>query len=182
MVGECACRLEVNFENLAVCASPTTPNAPSHVYSSAWDTAVKQPACEPWADPQPVPSKDWSRYVDVRSVCAGEGRLCIVLKAGDAKAVSADDCELTRHCADISYPAADVTTSLGPLPSWVGSMACAARYEQLGGYLELNVASAQLGCGANETLRLAICPSRCSDNPLGQGCETCGSGPVTSTF
>jgi hypothetical protein len=182
MVGDCPCRLEVKFENLAICASPTTPSALAHVFSSSWDVASKRPACDPWADPQPVPDEPWSRTIEVKSACTGSAQLCLVLKAGDAKALSSEDCELTRRCGDIDYPVADTTQLVGSLPAWVGTTACAARYEQLGGYLEFNVASAQLGCGSQATERLQICPSRCNDNPLGAGCDSCGDGSVVTTF
>ncbi|HEX5657831.1 MAG TPA: hypothetical protein VFX59_11580 [Polyangiales bacterium] len=182
MVGECPCRLEVKFENLAICASPTTPSAPAHVFSSSWDLTAKHPVCGAWAEPQPVPSDPWSRSIDIKSACTGAAQFCLVLKAGDAKALSADDCELTRRCNDIDYPVANATQMLGALPGWVGTTACAARYEQLGGYLELNVASTQLGCGTGAVERIQICPSRCNDNPLGAGCDICGDGSVLTTF
>jgi hypothetical protein len=181
-VGDCPCRLEAKFENLAICASPTTPSAPAHVFASSWDLAAKRAVCEPWAEPQPVPSQDWSRSVDVRSACTGTGQLCLLLKAGDSRAIHADDCELTRHCADVAYPTANTVISLGAIPAWVGTTACAARYEQLGGYLEFNVRSSDLGCGTGATERIQICPSRCNDNPLAAGCEACGDGSVLTTF
>jgi hypothetical protein len=182
MVGDCPCRLEVKFENLAICASPTTPSAPAHVFSSSWDVASKRPVCDAWAEPQPVPDEPWSRTIEVKSACTGSAQLCLVLKAGDAKALSAEDCELTRRCGDLNYGVAEATQLVGSLPGWVGTTACAARYEQLGGYLEFTVASSQLGCGTGEVERLQICPSRCNDNPLGAGCDTCGDGAVVTTF
>ncbi|MET0282984.1 MAG: hypothetical protein ABW352_00880 [Polyangiales bacterium] len=182
MVGDCPCRLEAKFENLAICASPTTPSAPAHVFSSSWDLTGKQPVCDAWAEPQPVPAQPWSRGIDVKSACTGGGQLCVVLKAGDSKALSADDCELTRHCANVVYPTAQALLALGPIPSWVASTACSARYEQLGAYLELNVVSTELGCGTGAVERVQVCPSRCNDNPLGAGCDTCGDGSVMTTF
>ncbi len=182
MVGACPCRLEANFENLALCASPTTPSAPAHVFSSSRDGATKTASCEPWADPQPVPSQPWSRDITVKAACTGTGQLCVVLKAGDAKSIRQEDCELTRHCADVAYPTANLRLSLGALPAWVGTTSCSARYEQLGGYLELSVASAQLGCGASAVERVPVCPSRCNDNPMGAGCDMCGDGQVMTAF
>ncbi|HEY6878223.1 MAG TPA: hypothetical protein VI299_09390 [Polyangiales bacterium] len=182
MVGDCPCRLEASFENLAVCASPTTPHAPAHAYSSSWDGANKKPLCEAWSDPQPVPAQAWSKTTTVRSACTGAGQLCVALKAGDAKALSAEDCELARHCADVSYPTAGQPLDLGAVPAWVGSDACSARFEQLGGYLELNVASTQLGCGTNAIERIQLCPPRCSENPMAAGCEICSDGSLQTTF
>jgi hypothetical protein len=181
-VGECACRLEAKFENLSVCASPTTPNAPSHVFSSSWNATTKKPVCEAWQQPQPIPSQLWSKTVEVRSACIGNGQLCVALKAGDAKALSADDCEITRYCADVAYPTAGQIVELPPVPAWAASTACSARYEQLGGYLELNVASTQLGCGSNAVERVQLCPPRCFDNPMAAGCDICSDGSLAATF
>lgn len=180
----CACRLAAQFDNLALCVSPSTAFAPSHVYSTSWDEVQKKPVCEPWRDPQPTPTAPWTR-LRVSSACRGTGQLCMTVRAGNAASLSSDDCDLTMRCSDIRYDTPDQVVELAPLAGWTAAtQECATRHEQAGAYLELTVRSDELGCGmgVEQTTRIPVCPARCQDNPQGAGCDVCGSGQILTTL
>lgn len=180
----CPCRLATQIDNLSLCVSPTTAFAPTHVYSTSWDSTTNTPSCEPWRDPQPAPTAPWSK-VKVSSKCTGTGQLCVTVRAGSSKSVSTEDCTLATRCSAIAYPTPDQILELAPLAGWSAeSSACALRHEQLGAYLEVSVNSEQLGCGqgVERTTRIAVCPARCQEDPLGPGCDVCGEGSVMTTF
>lgn len=180
----CACRLGTQFQNLALCVSPTTSFAPSHVYSTSWDDSQGKPVCEPWRDPQPAPRAPWSK-LQISAPCAGTGKLCVTVRAGDVAHVSPDDCTLGSDCADIDYPTPGAPLELAPLAGWVAqSSACALRREQLGAYLELSLSSEKLGCGMglDQVQRIPICPPHCQDDPKGAGCDICGSGTTITSL
>jgi hypothetical protein len=172
---DCPCRLATQFDNLALCVSPSTAFAPAHVYSSSWDAAGKAVSCEPWRNPQPAPAAPWTG-VKVSSACQGNAELCVSIRAGDAKNVSSEDCTLSTRCSSIAYATPNQIIDALPLSGWTAeSSNCAQRHEQLGAYLEFTVRSATLGCGmgTDTTTRVAICPARCEANPAGAGCEVC---------
>ena len=180
----CECRLGTQFQNLALCVSPTTSFAASHVYSTSWDDVQGKAVCEPWRDPQPAPAAPWSK-LQVSSACAGSGRLCVTVRAGDIAHVSPDDCTLGSDCSDIDYPIPNQQLELAPLAGWVAqSSDCALRREQLGAYLELTLSSAKLGCGMglDQIERIPVCPTRCQDDPKGVGCEICGNGKTLTSL
>jgi hypothetical protein len=181
---DCTCRLAARFSNLALCVSPTTAFAESHVYSTSWDDASGRPVCEPWQERQPDPAQPWSK-VQISSACQGSGELCISIRAGDVKAISAEDCTLATRCTSIAYTTPNQIVDLAPLAGWSAqSSACALRHEQTGAYLELVVRSDTLGCGMglDQVSRLGVCPARCRDVPSGPGCDVCGQGNVLTTF
>jgi len=184
MTPDCACRLATQFDNLALCVSPSTAFAPSHVYSSSWDATAKVPACEPWRDPQPVPVAAWTG-VKVSSACQGSAELCVSIRAGNAKQLSADDCTLATRCSSIAYTTPNQIVDVAPLTGWTAeSSGCALRHEQVGAYLEFTVQSETLGCGmgAAQTTRVSVCPARCQANPAGSGCDVCGNGAIPVNF
>lgn len=175
---ECPCALDVSLENLALCISPTTAFGPAHVYSSHWDRAASAPACEPARNPQPVPAMPWSG-LKVSSMCAGTGQFCVTVWAGAPG--GAEDCQLARVCSPVDYLGGQQIVDLAALSPWVAeSSACAQRYESEGGYLEFEVDSEQLGCdrGDGSKKLVPLCPVRCQADPSGEGCSTCGNGPV----
>jgi len=181
---DCACRLETQVDNLALCVSPTTAFAPAHVFSSSWSASDGRAVCEPWRDPQPVPSAPWSK-LRVSSRCTGEGALCITVRAGRVASPSANDCVLVERCVPFTYATANGVLELPPLAAWVAeSSACALRNEQVGSYYEFRLRSEQLGCGseAERVTRVAVCPARCRSEPRGEGCEVCGSEQVMTWF
>lgn len=178
----CACPLDVQLDNLGICASPATAFAPAHVFSShRVDGGVSM--CEPWRDPQPVPSRPWSA-VRISAPCAGDGRLCVTLRAGRAESPTSDDCTLTERCVSFEYTDAGVVADLSPLGAWAAQTgACTQRYDQEGGYLEFRSDSAELGCGTSTSMRrVAVCPARCQDAPTGQGCDVCGGPAIMTRF
>ena len=181
---DCPCRLATVIDNLALCVSPTTAFASTHVYSTFWNDLTREPECEPWRAPQPVPAIPWSK-LRISSQCAGNGQLCVTLKAGQENNLSPDDCLLTTQCTAFDYTTPGQVAELAPLGAWVAeSSECALRYEQLGGYLEFRVDSAQLGCGmsADDVTRVAVCPTRCEADPTAAGCEICGEPQIMTWF
>ncbi len=179
----CECRLDTVIQNLALCASPTTAFAATHVYSTFWNSVEQKPDCEPWRDPQPVPAMPWSN-VSISSRCQGSGQICITMKAGNVKSPSADDCVLTSRCTSFDYTTPGQSMDVAPLGAWVAeSSECASRYEQVGGYLELTAPSDTLGCGdPNEVTRQAICPVSCSSDPTADSCSICGGPTLMPSF
>jgi hypothetical protein len=182
--GTCACRLDTQIDNLGVCVSPTTAFAPSHVFSSFLPDGATAPACDAWRDPQPLPSLAWSK-VRVSAPCTGSGQLCITVRGGDSRTPLETDCTLATRCTNIDYAAAGAVLEQPALASWVAeSSACAARYEQLGGYLEFRLTSDTLGCGDQtaDVRRLPLCPARCQAEPSGDGCDVCGPAQIIASF
>jgi hypothetical protein len=176
----CECPLDAKIENLALCISPTTAFAPAHVYSSHWSSVDSRAVCDPWRDPQPLPSDAWSK-IEVSSQCAGTGQFCVGVWSGSSQAPSASDCQLARVCSAIDYAGGNQRLELPAIPSWVAeSSECAQRYEREGGYLEFIVQSDQLGCDttAGSTKLVPLCPVRCQADPKGPGCNICGNGPI----
>ncbi|MEY4514351.1 MAG: hypothetical protein RLZZ450_6473 [Pseudomonadota bacterium] len=181
---DCPCRLATQFDNLALCVSPSTAFAPSHVFSSSWDTTTKTFSCEPWRDPQPAPAAPWTS-VKVSSACQGTAEVCVSIRAGDVKALSSADCTLATRCSSVAYTTQNQVLDVLPLAGWTAeSSACAVRHEQLGAYMEFTVQSTTLGCGmgTDTTTRVGVCPARCQTNPMGAGCEVCGKGAVPINF
>lgn len=180
---ECPCRLDAEIDNLALCVSPTTAFAPTHVYSTFWNPLAQRAECEPWRDPQPIPASPWSA-VRVSSACQGSGQLCVTVKAGAANNFSVDDCVLTTRCVPFDYMTPADVVELAPLGAWVAeSSACAERHEQLGAYLEFSFDSEQLGCGMGDRVtRLAVCPARCEGDRTRPGCEMCGVPRIVTSF
>jgi hypothetical protein len=188
MEASCECRLATQLDNLALCVSPSTTFAPSHVYSTSLDATSNKPVCEPWRDPQPAPANPWTK-LRISSACAGTGTLCVTVRAGSVNNLSPEDCTLATRCADIAYTTPGQNLELAPYAGWTAeSSACAERQQQLGAYLEFSVKSDTLGCaagsdaGAGQISRIAVCPSRCQDDPKGAGCDVCGSGQTLTTF
>jgi hypothetical protein len=183
-VADCPCRLATQFDNLALCVSPSTAFAPAHVYSSSWDATAKAVSCEPWRDPQPAPSAAWTG-VKVSSACQGNAEICVSIRAGNAKTPSSDDCTLATRCSSVAYTTPNQIVEALPFAGWTAeSSNCAKRHEQLGAYLEFTARSTTLGCGmgTDTTTRLPVCPARCQTDPAAAGCETCGSGAVPLNF
>jgi hypothetical protein len=182
---DCPCRLATQFENLALCVLPTTAFGPTRVYSSSWDATSNKPICEPaTVGPQPTPTAPWTA-VKVSSACQGTAELCVSVRAGDVKSLSAEDCTLATRCTSIDYSTPNQIVDVLPLAGWMAeSSGCALRHEQLGAYLEFTVQSETLGCGmgVESTTRVAVCPSRCQANPTAAGCETCGNGATPVNF
>jgi len=181
---DCPCRLATQLDNLALCVSPGTAFAPSHVYSSSLDATTQAPSCEPWRDPQPVPTGVWSG-VKVSSACEGTAQLCVSIRAGDVKNLSAEDCTLATRCTSIAYTTPNQILQVLPLAGWTAeSSGCAQRQEQTGAYLEFTVQSDALGCGmgVDQTTRIGICPARCRSDPKGSGCDVCGTGATPVNF
>jgi hypothetical protein len=181
---DCACRLATQFDNLALCVSPSTAFAPSHVYSSSWDATTQAPGCEPWRNPQPAPTAAWTG-LKVSSACQGTAQVCVSIRAGDVKNLSADDCTLATRCSSITYTTPNQIVESLPLAGWTAeSSGCAQRHEQTGAYLEFTVQSDTLGCGmgVDQTIRVGVCPARCQTDPKGAGCEVCGSGATPVNF
>ncbi len=179
----CQCRLDTQIANLALCVSPTTSFAPTHVYSTFWNDVGGKAECEPWRSPQPVPAMPWSK-VQISSRCQGSGQVCVTVKAGMASSRSAEDCVLTTRCSAFDYTTPDQPLELAPLGAWVAeSSECASRYEQLGGYFELTAPSQQLGCGnPDEITYVPICPTFCNTDPNAAGCEVCGGPGIMPSF
>jgi len=181
---DCPCRLETQLDNLALCVSPSTAFAPTHVFSSSWSEGDRGPMCEPWRAMQPVPSKPWSG-VRISSRCAGGGQLCVTARSGRVSEADESDCILTRRCVTFAYTTPGQVVELAPLGAWVAeSSECSLRHEQLGGYLEFAVTSNELGCGAeaDRITRVAVCPPRCQAEPDGEGCEVCGGPEIMTWF
>jgi hypothetical protein len=179
----CACPLDAELSNLALCVSPSTAFAPAHVFSSH-RTDGGAVACEPWRAPQPLPAQPWSS-ARISSPCAGAGMLCVRVRSGDVRAAQPSDCTLTERCVSFDYPVPNLIREVAPVGAWVAeSDACAQRYEQQGGYIEFRVDSAQLGCGegAERITRVAVCPTRCQADARMPGCEACGGPEVTTRF
>jgi hypothetical protein len=181
---DCPCRLATQLDNLALCVSPRTAFAESHVYSSSLDATTQAPSCEPWRNPQPVPTGAWSG-VKVSSACEGTAQLCVSIRAGDVKNLSAEDCTLATRCTSIAYTTPNQILEVLPLAGWTAeSSGCAQRQEQTGAYLEFTVRSEGLGCGmgVDQTTRIGVCPARCQSDPKATGCDVCGSGPTPVNF
>lgn len=181
---DCACRLAAQIDNLALCVSPSTAFAPPHVYSSSRSDASAPPTCEAWRAPQPVPSTAWSA-LRISAPCAGQGKLCITLRAGRVRSPSADDCVLVERCLDFAYENVGHVVELPALAAWVAeSSECALRNEQIGSYYEFRLDSDQLGCAteAERVTRVAVCPARCESNPQGEGCDVCGRPQIMTWF
>lgn len=177
---DCPCRLATQIDNLAVCIAPSSAFGPAHVYSTSLRESDRRPVCEPFASPQPVPAAAWSK-LRVSAPCVGEGQLCVTVRAGRLDATSADDCVLAQRCSSVAYASPNQVAEVAPLAGWLAeSSACAVRYEQLGGYIELTLDSQSLGCGmgsgTQRVTRVAVCPPRCEREPQAAGCEVCG-GP-----
>jgi hypothetical protein len=183
-VETCPCRLTTAFDNLAVCVSATGAFGPAQVYSSYVRPGASGPECGVRQQTPTAPILPWTSLT-VRSACTGTGQFCVTIRGGDYNNPSVADCTLATRCSSIAYGTPNIDAQLEPLASWVAeSNDCATRYEQMGGYLEFVVESDQLGCNMGEAQqkRVPLCPVRCRDNPMGEGCDVCGAPQVSTTF
>lgn len=186
--GACTCfsQGQWQIDNLSPCLV-TYPD--SKVYAvSTYVNSAGQPSCPTLtasSQPPPTPQagQPWSKNrltVD----CAGQFKLCLTLKAGDVNNPAATDCELAQVCVDAWYPQQAVAQELPPLPSWTSAdAACAAAFNQKGGYGEMSVTGTSIECepvddGGKPRVfhRFVYCPLICAQQPSLPQCQNCTAG------
>ncbi len=170
-----ACELDWKVASVVPCvAAPMLDGTPPLIYSSHIG-AKGIPECDPYIGfPQPVPADPWSEQ-SLIAEAAGDVRLCIAMKHGQADAPSASDCALFEYCFDATYDAVGEKQALPALPGWAASdEACSRSYYADGGYIELRASSDVLGCGtdAEQVERIQMCPLDC-DLETGDTREKC---------
>jgi hypothetical protein len=177
----CACPLDWQIDNLAVCVSAHTAFTSTLVYSS-YLTDEKITCDTAKGFPQPAPARTWSGQ-RISSPCIGGGTLRLRVRQGHSESASENDCVLAEQAIDFDYPVAEATLELAALSGWsVQDQDCARAYEEQGGYLEFIIESEQLGCGSEEAKvrYVDICPLRCDTDPNGSDCDKCGSGSLVN--
>jgi hypothetical protein len=177
----CACPLDWQIDNLAVCVSPHTSFTSTLVYSSHL-TDGKITCDTAKGFPQPLPAHAWSAQ-RIASPCTGSGTLRLRVRQGRSESASEDDCVLGEQAVDFDYGTVDEALELGSLSSWSAQdQECARAYEEEGGYLEFVIESEQLGCGAlgAKVSYVDVCPLRCDADPTGAGCDACGDGSLVN--
>ncbi|MEA2701009.1 MAG: hypothetical protein QOI66_5280 [Myxococcales bacterium] len=131
-------------------------------------------------DPTVKPTVPWSTDT-LTTDCPGHYRLCVVLKAGNAKAPAAGDCTVVESCADDDYAVANQAQMWAKLPGWMadsGAISCAQKLHDHGGYALLTVSGTATGCGTvQKTLStITYCPFVCMAMPTSAECGGCMSG------
>jgi len=132
------------------------------------------------ADPTAKPTEPWSTDM-LTTDCPGHYRLCVVLKAGNAKAPAPGDCTVIESCADDDYAVANQAQMWAKLPGWMaasGAISCAQKLHDHGGYALLTVSGTATGCGTvQKTLStITYCPFACMAMPTSVDCGGCMSG------
>jgi hypothetical protein len=163
------------LNNLAPCIQRGTA---TYLYSSKLTTAgtidcgVGSSSGQP-----PVPSGNWTE--DTLNVdCGGQFKLCFTIKAGDVNNPKPDDCAITQSCLDVWYPQAGVDQKLPDLPAWSSNeSACAAKFDQSGGYGEMSVIGKSIECDAvDDGMGHPYVFYRTDYCPPTQDCSVGGSG------
>jgi hypothetical protein len=155
---------------------------------STFQNASGMPSCPtaPFTTPPPAPQpgQPWSRN-SLTVDCTGQFELCYTLRAGNAMMPLATDCILARVCTRAWYMTANMTQTLPPLPSWVGSSpTCARAFRDTGGYGEMSVRGLSSDCADIDDgmgnpyvfVRVNYCPLRCNTMPTLPECRGCMSG------
>ena len=156
----------------------------TYLYSSKLTADGKIDCGSNVPEPPPVPSGNWSDS-KLNVDCAGQFKLCYAIKAGDVDNPRSDDCEIMQHCEDLWYPTAGMDQTLPPLPAWSSAnTACAAKFEQVGGYGEMTVIGKSIECDVVDDgkgnpyvfHRTDYCPPSCQDTPDSAACKDCRTG------
>jgi len=170
------------LSNLAPCI--VKANSGTYLYSSTLSADGKIQCGSNIADPPPVPSEDWGTSL-LNVDCAGQFKLCYTIKAGDAENPHPEDCTVMQTCVDTWYPQASTDQSLPSLPGWVSTdTACAAQFEQSGGYGEMSVIGESIECDVVDDgkgnpyvfHRTDYCPPSCQSTPDTPECRVCQTG------
>ncbi len=130
------------------------------------------------ADLTTVPSTPWSTDT-VTTDCEGHFKLCLTLKAGDAKNPQTTDCVVASSCTEADYTTPKMAQTFPPLPAWLSTnTTCTAQFAATGGYGEMSVTGETVTCDMVQSVfnRVQYCPLSCQTTPTDPMCANCMAG------